>query len=65
MDKKDIFVKVEYVVAWAGCKVPLHERTFEGYDEADEMFNFHISEPSIRIEEVAVKTQIRIIKKLT
>ena len=58
---KDVFVRVDYVVAWAGCKVPLRERTFSGYDEALELYNSVEGMPSRRIEEVAVKTQIKII----
>lgn len=60
---KDIFIKVEYVVAWAGCKIPLAQRTFEHYDEAVELYEAAKGMVSRRIEEVAVKTQIKIILK--
>ena len=63
MADKDIFIKVEYVVAWAGCKVPLADRTFSHYDEALELYKAAEGKPSRRIEEVAVKTQIKIILK--
>lgn len=61
MADKDIFIKVEYVVAWAGCKIPLRDRTFQNYDEALDLYELAKGQPSRRIEEVAVKTQIKII----
>ncbi len=60
---KDIFIKVEYVVSWAGVsrEVKLSDRTFQHYDEALELYEQAKGKPSRRIEEVAVKTQIKII----
>jgi len=49
-DKIDTFSKTLYVVAWAGCKIPLGQRSFNDYDVALEMFNAWKGSPGLRIE---------------
>ena len=50
MRKPDTFTKTIYVVAWAGCTIPLTGRTFETIDLAEQMFEVWMDKPGIRIE---------------
>ena len=58
---RETFIKVYYVVAWAGCNIPLKDRTFAFYDEAEEYYTQNIDKLAIRVEEVATKVQIKIV----
>jgi len=58
---KETFIKVHYIVCWAGCNVPLKDRTFEFFDDALKLYNQHVDALSARIEEVATKIQIKIV----
>jgi len=58
---RETFIKVKYIVCWAGCQVPLQERYFDFFDEALAMYDLNQDKLSLRIEEVATKTQIKIV----
>lgn len=46
----DTFSKTLYVVAWAGCTIPLSGRSFNDYDVALEMYNAWKGSPGLRME---------------
>jgi hypothetical protein len=58
---KETFLKVQYVVCWAGCNVLLENRLYDRWEDALGYYNTHLTELSLRIEEVVTKTQIRIV----
>jgi hypothetical protein len=58
---RETFVKVQYIVCWAGCNLPLKERCFDYFDDALKFYEQHKHELSLRIEELATKTQIKIV----
>jgi hypothetical protein len=58
---KEVFIKVQYIVCWAGCNLPFQDRCFDFFDEALEMYEANQDKLSLRIEEIATKTQIKIV----
>lgn len=50
MNEVDAFSKTLYVVAWAGCTIPLSGRSFGDYDIALRMYKAYKGEPGLRIE---------------
>jgi len=50
MRKPDTFTKTIYIVAWAGCKIPLSGRTFYSEEEALKMAEAWVDHSGIRIE---------------
>lgn len=58
---KETFLKVQYLVCWAGCQVLLENRLFDRWDQALEYYNQHLTELSVRIEEVVTSTKIRVV----
>jgi len=50
MRKPDTFTKTIYVVAWAGCEIPLSGRTFYSEDEALKMAAAWVDHSGIRVE---------------
>lgn len=58
---KETFLKIQYVVCWAGCTIPLAERTFLSWENAATLYNSNLEKLSIRVEEVVTKVQIKIV----
>lgn len=58
---KETFLKVQYLVCWAGCNVLLENRLFDSWEDALVYYNQHLGELSLRIEEYTTKTVIKII----
>lgn len=51
------FIVDKYVVAWAGCKVPIESRTFKYLLEAYKYYERKTSLPYVRIEEVSIRVR--------
>lgn len=58
---KETFLNIYYVVSWAGCNIWLEDRIFDKWDEALEYYNQHLTELSLRIEEVTTVRKIKIV----
>ncbi len=58
---KETFLKIQYLVCWAGCNVLLENRLFDKWDDALWYYNQHLSELSLRIEEVTTVRKIKIV----
>lgn len=58
---RETFVKVQYVVCWAGCNLPTEDRTFNSWQNALEMYNKNQDKLSLRIEEYTTITKVKIV----
>jgi len=60
---KETFLKVYYLVAWAGCDVWLENRLFENWDDALRYYEDKeaAGKLSLRIEEVTTVRRIKIV----
>ena len=61
---REIFVKVQYIVAWAGCNVSVRDRTFALYEDALKLYRENSDKLSLRIEQHTVSTKIKIFTDL-
>lgn len=58
---KEFFVKVQYLVCWAGCNIPWQERMFTEWENALAYYNQNLGKLSLRIEEYLTTTKIKIV----
>jgi hypothetical protein len=58
---KETFLKIQYLVCWAGCQVMLENRLFDKWDEALLYYNEHLNELSLRIEEITTTRKFKIV----
>ena len=58
---REIFLKIQYSVCWAGCNLSFKDRTFDRWDQALELYNLNKDKLSLRIEEISTKTQVKIV----
>ena len=58
---KENFLKIQYLVCWAGCQVLLENRLFDNWEDALKYYNEHLTEFSLRIEEYTLKTTVKIV----
>lgn len=58
---RETFIKVQYVVCWAGCNLLPEDRTFNSWQNALEMYNKNQDKLSVRIEEYTTTTKVKIL----
>lgn len=58
---KELFVKVQYLVCWAGCNIPWQDRMFREWEKALEYYNQNLGKISLRIEQYWTSTKIKIV----
>ena len=58
---REVFLKVQYVICWAGCNVPLEERIFDRWSDALLCYNKYLGNLSLRIEEITTKRVVKIV----
>ena len=56
---KEIFLSVRYIVCWAGCEVPVKDRTFDTFRESLEFYRNNLDHLDCRIEELTTHTKVR------
>jgi hypothetical protein len=57
---REVFLKIQYMVAWAGCNISPRDRTFSSYEDALKMYKDNLDKLSLRLEEHTTSTKIKI-----
>lgn len=58
---REVYLKVQYLVCWAGCNVLLENRLFDNWGHALAYYNDHLGLLSLRIEEHTTRRVAKIV----
>jgi hypothetical protein len=58
---KEIFLSIHYIVCWAGCDLPIKDRTFDSFEKSLDMYRDNLDRMSVRIEEVTTQTKVKVV----
>jgi len=58
---KEVFLSVRYVVCWAGCEIPVKDRTFDTFQESLGLYRDNMYRMDCRIEQVTTHTKIKVV----
>jgi hypothetical protein len=58
---RETYLKIQYVVCWAGCNIPIKDRTFDSWEKALSVYEDNLDKLSLRIEEVSTISKVKIV----
>ena len=60
---REVYLKIQYLVCWAGCDVLLENRLFDSWDQALDYYRVKATEGrlSLRIEEITTKRIAKVV----